>query len=316
DNSDPIRTIKVGCVLPTKGADIKSMIHQSAVLATQSSKIVLWGESALDLRREEVKTLLELASNETKKHKYFLGLTYFMPSETSDKKKNMFTLIGPDGEKIFDYQKTHPVPLAESRTVESGPGGQLPIANIVMPKQKNQTQLSLNVSAAICLDMDFPELITTASAVNLFLQPAQTWRSHIGLQHLRMASVRAIENGFWVLRCDGGGASGLIDPLGRIRNVQVSSRADRYQLLNWDLPLSDEKIHTIYASWGEYTVWGCLGVLFLLKLCKPLIWKNGPIFMNEEWQKGVEMWTNAKSWVGRKYEDTFRHVEHEEYLDA
>ncbi|CAG8549339.1 12486_t:CDS:1 [Acaulospora colombiana] len=227
----------------------------------------------------------------------------------------MFTLIGPDGEKIFDYQKTHPVPLAESRIVESGPGGQLPVANITLPKQ-NKIKVSLDVSAAICLDMDFPELIATASAAALMLQPSQTWSSHIGLQHLRMASIRAIENGFWILRCDGGGASGLMDPLGLVRNVQISSKTDRLQLLDWDLPLSEEKIRTIYASWGEYTVWGSLIALMVLKFLWVGIWKVAPTHMEEMSRKGTNKWIDAKSWAKNKYNETFKHIENEEYLNA
>ena len=112
---------------------------------------------------------------------------------------------------LFEYQKTHPVPLVESYSIESGPGILFSSEIEVEKKEHKQKEtLNMTVSGAICLDMDFPELLGQASSADLVLAPAQTWSAHVGLQHLRMSSVRAVENGYWILRCDGGGASGLI----------------------------------------------------------------------------------------------------------
>ncbi|RHZ87718.1 hypothetical protein Glove_31g24 [Diversispora epigaea] len=259
------------------------------------------------------------------KKKFYLGLTYTISEGGSArfKKKNMLTLIGPNNETVFDYQKTHPVPIAEYST-ESGPGGNLRVENIEIFNKISKDSISINVSGAICLDMDFPELLTTASEADIVLQPAQTWSSIIGLQHLKMASTRAIENGYWVVRCDGGGTSGLIDPLGRIRHVEFSSAAN--QIFSFDLPLplipsNDddesnrirrvEKIHTIYAKYGDWTILGSIITLFLLKVCWVALWSTRQSQMEEMWEYGANAMNVAKNWAQLNYDQSFKNVESE-----
>ncbi|RHZ87717.1 hypothetical protein Glove_31g23 [Diversispora epigaea] len=197
-NLENIGKLTVGCVLPPPGSNIEKMMKLTDALATQhNSKIILWAESAVDLRDDdELELLMTRAKKLANKKKFYLGLTYTISEGGSArfKKKNMLTLIGPNNETVFDYQKTHPVPIAEYST-ESGPGGNLRVENIEIFNKISKDSISINVSGAICLDMDFPELLTTASEADIVLQPAQTWSSIIGLQHLKMASTRAIENG-------------------------------------------------------------------------------------------------------------------------
>jgi apolipoprotein N-acyltransferase len=210
-NIDHMQTVVVGCVLPSNDLSMDEMLKNTRTIVTNlHAKIVLWSESAIVLGgHEDYKKLIDGARNIAYRSKAYLGLTYIIPSGNSNKKRNMLTFIGPNNDTLFEYQKTHPVPLVESYSIESGPG-RLSSVNIELPREKNQTALNLSVSGAICLDMDFPELLGQAADVDLVLSPAQTWSAHVGLQHLRMSSVRSVENGYWILRCDGGGASGLI----------------------------------------------------------------------------------------------------------
>jgi apolipoprotein N-acyltransferase len=209
-NFNHLQTEEVGCVLPSYDASIDEVFKKTVTLVSNfQSKIVLWSESAIAIENHsERKKLFDTAFNLTNKHHFYLGLSYTI--RNGSKKKNMLTFIG-NNQTLFEYEKTHPVPLVESYSTESGPG-YLSLVNIELPKkEKGQAKgLSLNVSGAICLDMDFPELLGQAAGANLVLSPAQTWSAHVGLQHLKMSSVRAVENGYWILRCDGGGASGLI----------------------------------------------------------------------------------------------------------
>ncbi|CAG8461589.1 4311_t:CDS:2, partial [Diversispora eburnea] len=322
NNSKNIETLTVGCVLPPPGSNIKKMLKLTEILATQhNSKLILWSESAIDLRdSNELKELLKNATALAIKNKSAIGFTYTISE--GFKKKNMLTLIGPDGEKVFEYQKTHPVPIAEYST-ESGPGGNLPIKNIKLHYKSSKDTMSINVSGAICLDVDFPELLSTAADADILLQPSQTWSSRIGLQHLRMASTRAIENGYWVLRCDGGGASGLIDPLGRIRHVEFSSEANN--IFSFDLPLilisnydnDDEhikdvkKIHTIYSKFGDLAISGCIISLFLLKVCWVALWSTRKPQMEEMWEYGTNAMNKAKEWAILNYDQSFKNVENE-----
>jgi len=209
NNVKPIQTETVGCILPSHNISIEDIVKRTiTIVSNLQAKIILWSESAIALRDEkELKTLLDQAYNITTKYNFYLGLTYTIPTgDNGHKKKNILRFVGKHNKTYFEYQKTHPVPWVESYSTESGPGN---IKKVEIELKKKEIH-NLGLSGAICLDMDFPELLGQAAGVDLVLSPAQTWSAHVGLQHLRMSSVRAIENGYWILRCDGGGASGLI----------------------------------------------------------------------------------------------------------
>ncbi|CAJ0648398.1 8391_t:CDS:2 [Entrophospora sp. SA101] len=267
ENTEPVELIRVGCMLPGAGITRDEMLTATADLGTSKAvKIILWSESALPLHsQEEYSELLENVMNKSSTYKFWLGFTYTIPTGYSNKKRNMLTFIGPDHKDIlFEYQKTHPVWLAESWSTEGGEG-KLPIVDVEYEdknkKHHRNYTTDLRISGAICLDMDFPELLNQASSANLVLSPAQTFSTYVGLQHLRMSSIRAIENGYWILRCDQGGASGLIDPLGRIRNYEISIRKN-IQLITWDVPFdSIKKVDTYYGALGETLVWVFIGFL-------------------------------------------------------
>ncbi|KAG9303301.1 hypothetical protein G9A89_013627 [Geosiphon pyriformis] len=250
-NIEPLKTLKVACLLAApsiKDSPLEEMIHSTKDLATRA-KIILWSESAVNL---DSTTALDNLLNETmviaKKHIVYVGITYTVPSG-GHKRRNFLTLIDKDGSILFNYTKTHPVPIAEGYSTEAGPG-ELPLKEINVPTIIKKISVPLNVSAAICFDMDFPKLLQQAGEANLVLSPAQTWGSRVGLEHLHMASVRAIEQGFWLLRCDAGGVSGIVDDLGRIRNWQVAPKSGVSSLI-WDLPLTDSKRETLYSTYGD-----------------------------------------------------------------
>lgn len=310
NNNEPLKTMSIGCILPAPDTSIEDLLKSSDTLATNhNSKIVLWSESAIIIRNQkEFNDMMDKAKLKTKEKKFFLGLTYKIM------KKNMLTLIGPNGDIIFDYQKVHPVPLVESYYIEGGQNDP-PVKNITTPKTKrDHDTVSINVSGAICLDMDFPELLGKAAKAYLVLSPAQTWSNHIGLHHLRMASVRAIENGYWILRCDGGGASGLIDPLGRIRHLEISPNTKNSQLFSWDIPIKEQKVKTIYAEWGEWSVWGTLIILSMLRLVWIAAWEQSPHQMKDMWDGGVKKIQNGQRWAEQKYNEIFEYQRINELL--
>ncbi|RIA96539.1 carbon-nitrogen hydrolase [Glomus cerebriforme] len=306
NNVDHIPTEIVGCVIPSYTTSYKEMLKKTVTLVTNyQAKIVLWSESAVALRNQsEYNEFLNEAYYHTYKYKFYLGLTYTIPDD--QKKKNMLTFIGNNNETLFEYQKTHPVPLVESYSTVSGPG-HLSLVNIQLPKkEKDQPKEynNLNVSGAICLDMDFPELLGQAAGANLVLSPAQTWSARVGLQHLRMSSVRAIENGYWILRCDGDGASGLIDPYGRVRHVQIASN-DHINMFSWEMPLVEEKIETYYASYGEFLVWAVFVLLGICELAWYLSWTHAEEEMNSYVGTAKEFIESWQKWMEEKYDAIF-----------
>ena len=75
----------------------------------------------------------------------------------------------------------------------------------------------IRVAAAICHDLDFPDLISNVGrdGATILLGPSSDW-SVIGEIHARMAAARAVENGVSLVRPAAGGRSTVIDPYGRV----------------------------------------------------------------------------------------------------
>ncbi|CAG8450901.1 60_t:CDS:2 [Funneliformis mosseae] len=215
----------------------------------------------------------------------------------------MLRFIGPNNITLFEYQKTHPVPWVESYSIESGPG-KLKVVNAEIETKSKKELHKLDVSGAICLDMDFPELLGQAAAADFVLSPAQTWSAQVGLQHLQMSSVRAIENGYWILRCDGGGASGLIDPYGRVRHFEISSN-EQVNIFAWEMPFSEEKIETYYSQYGEFAVWGALIFLGLAELLWYFSWKVAEEDMTSLSDASKEFLRKRQEWAEEKYDEIF-----------
>jgi apolipoprotein N-acyltransferase len=76
------------------------------------------------------------------------------------------------------------------------------------------------LSAAICYEIAYPELVRTSSsdADMLLTVSNDTWfgRSIAPAQHLQIARVRAVENGRWVIRGTNNGITALINAQGAI----------------------------------------------------------------------------------------------------
>lgn len=81
------------------------------------------------------------------------------------------------------------------------------------------------MAAAICFDMDFPDLIRRPGLqrADLILAPSSDWRE-IDSVHTRMALFRGIENGCSVVRQTNKGLSAAADWQGRVLARGDSSR--------------------------------------------------------------------------------------------
>lgn len=265
--------IKAGCVLPPqngKEITIDMLLSSTKTLASQGNKLILWSESAINLSSiNEFQNLLSQVKNITKQYKFILGLTYSMPINNSNKKANMLSLIDHEGNIIFDYQKTHPVILAESYSIQPG-DGILPLSNVDVPLRhhnKKELTIPLKMSGAICLDMDFPELLKQVSNADIVLSPAQTWSPLIGLQHLKMAATRSIEQKINILRCDAGGVSGFVDNNGRIRHWQPRYIFNDTEIFSIEIPFEEnEKTNTIYSYLNDWPFIILSSIVFILVL--------------------------------------------------
>jgi apolipoprotein N-acyltransferase len=85
------------------------------------------------------------------------------------------------------------------------------------------SEYDLTFGGGICFDLDFSQYIRQAGVkkVNIMLQPSWTWNA-ISSRHFNGDAVRAIENGFNLLRCSSEGESGTIGTAGRVNTRQFT----------------------------------------------------------------------------------------------
>jgi apolipoprotein N-acyltransferase len=118
------------------------------------------------------------------------------------------------------------------------------------------------IVAAICYDMDFPSLMGQAGAdrADIVISPAGDWRA-IDPRHTEMASFRAIEQGFNLVRQTNRGLSAAYDyeghPLAHMDHYQA-------QELTMVAQIPTRGVRTLYSLVGNWLAWLSLAVLVVL----------------------------------------------------
>jgi apolipoprotein N-acyltransferase len=111
------------------------------------------------------------------------------------------------------------------------------------------------LSSIICFDGDFPQLLAQAGAlrVDVMLDPSNDWRA-IDPWHTQMASFRAIEQGFNLIRQTSFGLSAAYDYQGR-----RLAAMDHYQTTDYAMisELPTKGVRTICSRLGDWFAWLC-----------------------------------------------------------
>jgi apolipoprotein N-acyltransferase len=150
--------------------------------------------------------------------------------------ENVSVTFRPDGSRTAPYLKHHPVP-GEPAVTGRGP---VPVLETSAGR----------IGTAICYDADFPRLGLqhAANDVSLLALPSSDWRG-IDPIHTEMATLRAVEGGYGVLRSTRLGLSAGIDATGQIRGQQSwFDGTDRVLVV--DLPRAG--VPTVYAALGDW----------------------------------------------------------------
>jgi len=239
-------TVRIGSFTAHQGeegiAGLHGLIAESRRTAAAGARVVFWPEGLIDVTAAEAAVI----EREVARLARELGI-YLMPSfhrrpEEGAAGSNRTLLFGPDGHRLWDYIKSYPVPGSPDARGD----GRVPIVEAPFGR----------IGAAICYDFDFPQFIRQAGRkrVGVMLDPSWDWRA-IDPLHTRMAMVRAVENGFSLVRHTVEGLSLAVDPLGRTRAALDHFRtADR--LFIADVPRRG--MRTVYAWAGDWLPWACL----------------------------------------------------------
>jgi apolipoprotein N-acyltransferase len=229
--------------------------------AAEKPDFILWPEANAIMTLQEEQAWVQRAREIAMAKKVFLGmgLVVFRPGSGLGT-MNKFVLVDPQGEVVMDFLKATRVP----GSLNTKGDGVLPVI---------ETEFG-RISTAICFDMDFPHLIAQAGRgkTDLFLAPSNDWREARDT-HARMAKMRAIEQGFALVRPTKDGTTLVTDSTGRTLTA-VTLDDNRTGLIVVELPVKSR--FTLYSVIGD--AFGLLcGVGFIaIVLC--VVWtKRVPV---------------------------------------
>lgn len=161
--------------------------------------------------------------------------------------KSLLFFVGPLVEKVSDFAPgTDPTVLALGGSAEDAPG--------------------MRTGVAICYEVVYPWIARAFAAggaqfLTTITNDAWFGRSSAPYQHFAQASVRAVENGRYLVRAANTGISGVVDPYGR---TILATPLFEETAVTGDVRLIQSR--TIYSYAGDYVAW--LGLL----VCAWLAW--------------------------------------------
>jgi apolipoprotein N-acyltransferase len=218
------------------------LLERTGEAARAGAKLVAWNEVATAVPPEDEPAFQERIRAAARQHGIELVAAYVVPlSESPPRYENKYVWVRPGGEIDHVYRKRHPVPgepaspgTAELRTVDTAVG---------------------RATGALCYDYDFPSLALEQArlGIDLAVVPSSDWRG-IDPIHTQMASLRAIEGGFSLLRSTRFGLSAGFDQYGRARGWESSFDSQRRVLL---VALPTRRIETLYSRIGDVLVALC-----------------------------------------------------------
>ena len=139
---------------------------------------------------------------------------------------NAAFLVRPDGTTGGVYRKMHLVPFGEYVPVKRLLFFAAPLVQAVSDFSAGEEATLLPVaghlmSTAICYEIVYPDLVRTFASggselLSTITNDAWFGRTSAPYQHFEQASMRAIENGRYLVRSANTGISGIVDPYGRV----------------------------------------------------------------------------------------------------
>ena len=229
------------------------------IAVSSGAKIVFGIETVLSLTIENEKGFVEKAKSIAERDSIYLGLPLqILPNGFPEVlPENKIIWISSKGKVLLTYYKAKPTP-------GEGKYGDGLLKYFDSPFGR--------ISTSICFDMDFPGLINQLSnkSVDIMLVPGNDW-PEINPYHTYVASFRAIENGFNMVRAVSQGLSASFNYKGELLSSMDFYKTNNLILYS-DLPTKGQK--TIYSILGDYFVWLC--ILFFVTISGIIIkrWLN------------------------------------------
>jgi apolipoprotein N-acyltransferase len=232
---------------------LDDLLARSRQEARAGARLVVWSEAAALALEEDAAAVIGRARALAQEEGIHLqlGLLVFRRADQPPFVENRAVLIDPQGEVVWDYHKSVPVPGGEASRLAAGPG--------VVP---TETTPIGRLATVICYDADFPELVRQAGVAGaaLLLVPASDWQE-VKATHTQMATFRAVENGVTLVRPTRQGISLAVDPQGRVLAAADYYAADQTAIV---AAVPTRGVATLYARIGDSFAYLCILGLVVL----------------------------------------------------
>jgi len=225
--------------------------------------LVIWPESPAPFYENDQRFQKTLGKIAEDSRAYVIAGEVGVPRSTEDHSiYNSAVVVTPQGDTLGRYDKVHLVPFGEYVPFKDLFSFAHKLTREVSDFAPGEDRLTLPVHSYklgifICYESVFPNEVRefAAKGAGVLVNISNDgWFGETGApeQHLRMARMRAIENGRWVLRATNTGISASIDPFGRV--VAQLPRNIRAAL---DVPYGVVTGTTFYTRHGDWFAWGC-----------------------------------------------------------
>ena len=246
---EPLTPEEIVTIRERSAAVDNDLLNRSEREAKAGARIIFWGEANAPVIKEDESDLIQRGGILAKGNGIYLGMALASwHLETTPPLENKIVLVQPNGNPAWEFFKAHPVPGGEEAISIRGNGK---VRVLDTPYGR--------LSSVICFDADFPQLLAQAGRLgtDLLLDPSNDWKA-IDPLHTRMASFRAIEQGFNLVRHTSQGLSAAFDYQGRqLASMDHYLTTDR--VLVAQVPTRGTR--TVYALLGDWFAWACLAGL-------------------------------------------------------
>lgn len=179
----------------------EAMLSRTTAEAGAGADLVVWSEVGIPVFLDELPELTGRLQALTREHRLYLAAALWVIEPGTRLWRNQVLLLTPDGQVVETYLKSRPVP-GDLDVI--GPGA-LPVQATAIGR----------LGLGICYDLDFPDLARTAAGADVLLVPASDW-AEITPLHASMVALRAVENGYAVVRPARQGLTLATDRYGRV----------------------------------------------------------------------------------------------------
>ncbi len=221
-----------------------SIIHDTEVQAKSGAKIISWAEVNAYLLKNDDKVFLEECSKLAKKYRIYFQVGLWTVDFNKNKKpaENRIITIDPDGELIEDYHKFINLPGYDA--IVTNKGTKIPLCF--------KTEFGI-ISTLNCFENAFPYYARKIGNADIVFNPSKDWEA-IDPYITHQAGIRAVENGYSIVRHTAFGLSASYDYLGN-----TISKLDYFKSNKQDNVMVSyvpkKGVITLYSLIGDLFAW-------------------------------------------------------------